>query len=188
MSVTPGTFKLGPDNATLSVRTGRRGAAAKAGHDLLIEVGTWEATFELDHASGRNVIELTADAGSLHVVEGTGGLQALGDDDKLNIKQTIDQDVLKGTAIRFHASGIDVNDRRITVEGELEFAGRQGPIAFELAVDENGRLTGSATVTQTDWGIKPYSALFGTLKVADEVVVEIDANLQAARAATTGSR
>jgi len=188
MTITPGIFKLGPDNATLSVRTGRRGAAAKAGHDLLIEVGAWEATFELDQDSGRSVIDLTADAGSLRVLDGTGGLQALGDDDKLSINQTIDQDVLKGTAIRFHASGVNVNDRRITVQGELEFAGRQGPIAFELTVDGNGRLTGSATLTQTDWGLKPYSALFGTLKVADEVVVYIDANLQAARAATTSSR
>ena len=30
-------------------------------------------------------------------------------------------------------------------------------------------------VKQTDWGIKPYSALFGALKVADEVEVAIDA-------------
>jgi hypothetical protein len=185
MSITPGVFKLGPDNATLSVRTGRRGAAAKAGHDLLIEVGAWEATLEFDDASGRSAIDLTADAGSLRVLEGTGGLQALGDDDKLIINKTIDEDVLKGTAIRFRSSGVDVNDRRMTVQGELEFAGKQGPIAFELAVDEDGRLAGRATLTQTDWGIKPYSALFGTLKVADEVVVEIDASLQAARAATT---
>jgi hypothetical protein len=26
-------------------------------------------------------------------------------------------------------------------------------------------------LTQTDWGLKPYSALFGTLKVVDEVEV-----------------
>ena len=39
-----------------------------------------------------------------------------------------------------------------------------------------GRLAGSATLKQSDWGIKPYSALFGTLKVADEVTVSIDAN------------
>jgi polyisoprenoid-binding protein YceI len=187
MSITPGTYRLGPDNATLSVRTGRRGAAAKAGHDLLIAVGAWEATLELGDPPGAGSIDLTADAGSLTVLEGTGGLQALGDDDKLSIKQTIDEDVLKGTAIRFRAAGVDFNDGRMTVQGELEFAGRQGPIAFELAVDEDDRLTGTATFAQTDWGIKPYSALFGTLKVADEVVVEIDAHLPAARAATTSS-
>jgi hypothetical protein len=33
-------------------------------------------------------------------------------------------------------------------------------------------------VQQTDWSIKPYSALFGTLKVADEVTVSIDARIK----------
>ena len=31
----------------------------------------------------------------------------------------------------------------------------------------------SAIVKQSDWGIKPYSALFGALKVADEVQLEL---------------
>ena len=38
-------------------------------------------------------------------------------------------------------------------------------------------VAGSARIKQTDWGIKPFSALFGTLKVADEVEVGIDAKL-----------
>ena len=38
MSLPAGTHTLGPENGTLSVRTGRTGAAAKAGHDLLIHV------------------------------------------------------------------------------------------------------------------------------------------------------
>ena len=39
----------------------------------------------------------------------------------------------------------------------------------------DGQMTGKATVKQTAFGIKPYSALFGTLKVADDVRIEIDA-------------
>ena len=37
-------------------------------------------------------------------------------------------------------------------------------------------LSGKAVVKQTDWGMEPYSALFGALKVADEVEVEVDAS------------
>ena len=44
VSLQAGTYRLGPDNATLSVRTERAGAAAKAGHDLLMHVTAWEAT------------------------------------------------------------------------------------------------------------------------------------------------
>jgi hypothetical protein len=42
-------------------------------------------------------------------------------------------------------------------------------------------VTGTAVVKQTDFGIKPYTALFGALKVADDVRVEIDAALPQSR-------
>ena len=50
------------------------------------------------------------------------------------------------------------------------------PLAFALTLDGE-HLTGRAQVKQTDFKLKPYSALFGTLKVADVVEVTIDATL-----------
>jgi hypothetical protein len=50
-------------------------------------------------------------------------------------------------------------------------------VAFHLDAGAEGRITGRAVLRQTDWGIKPYSALFGTLKVTDEVEVAVDARL-----------
>src|SRR4029453_11249707 len=41
VSIEAGTHKLGPDNAALRVRTGRRCAAAMAGHDLRIHRTPW---------------------------------------------------------------------------------------------------------------------------------------------------
>ncbi|HEY7455505.1 MAG TPA: YceI family protein [Thermoleophilaceae bacterium] len=158
----PRTF--GPANATLTVRTKRTGAASKAGHDLLIEVTSWEAT--LDDAS----LTLTADPRSLRVLEGTGGIQALDDDDKAGIAQTIDEEVLKGDPIEFRSTRVDGS----RVEGELELAGERRPISFDLAAGEDGGLTGTAVVRQSDWGMKPYTALFGTLKVADDVEVAVE--------------
>ena len=98
MSLQAGTYRLGPDDGTLSVRTGRTGAAAKAGHDLLIHVTAWEATLAVGDDPADTSVELDADAASLRVREGTGGMQSLGDDDKANIQQTIDDDVLKRQA------------------------------------------------------------------------------------------
>jgi polyisoprenoid-binding protein YceI len=63
------------------------------------------------------------------------------------------------------------------VSGELELAGRRAAITFELSLSGE-QLSGSATVKQTDFGMKPYSALFGTLKVLDEVQVAVDARLE----------
>jgi polyisoprenoid-binding protein YceI len=172
-----GTYRLGPDDGTLSVRTGRAGAAAKAGHDLLIEVTAWEATLRLGDDPTETSMELDADARSLRVREGTGGIQSLGDDDVANIHSTIDDEILKGEAIAFRTTQVTGADGRLAVQGELTLAGTTRPLGFDLAVGDDGRLTGVALVKQTDWGMKPYSTLFGALKVADEVRVEIDAAL-----------
>ena len=104
------------------------------------------------------------------MIEGTGGMQALDADDRANIDQTIDDEVLTGTPIEFRSTAVEGT----RFEGELELAGQRHPISFELAGDQDGRLAGSATVKQTDWGMKPYSALFGALKVADEVEVAFE--------------
>ena len=161
---------FGPDNARLTVRTGRTGAASKAGHDLLIEVTSWSATLDPEVEPA---LTLTADSRSLRVLEGTGGVQALDDDDKAGIRQTIDDEVLEGTPIGFRSTRFEPGDP-IRVEGELELRGERRPIAFELVSGADGGLVGTAIVRQTDWGMKPYSALFGTLKVADEVEVTVD--------------
>jgi polyisoprenoid-binding protein YceI len=181
MHMDTGRHALGPDDARLTVRTGRRGAAAKAGHDLLLEVTSWHATIEVPDDPAQTTISVTADSRSFRVLEGTGGFQALGDDDKANIEQTLDDEVLKGGTIEFHSSSVEpsADGGRVSVTGELELLGNRHPIGFEL-ITEDGQLTGAATVKQTDWGIKPYSALFGTLKVADEVLIEIDARLPSA--------
>ena len=50
-------------------------------------------------------MELTADATSLRVQKGTGGMKALGEDDKANIHQTIDDEVLKRQDIMFRSTG-----------------------------------------------------------------------------------
>ena len=173
--LTQGTHRFGPDDGTLSVRTGRTGAAAKAGHDLLIAVTAWEATLELGMDPAQSSLVLHADAASLRVLEGTGGMQSLGDDDKTSIVKTIDDDVLKGAGIEFRSTDVRVAEdgSTISVQGELTLTGNTRPIAFDLHLGSDGKLGGRAVLKQTDWGIKPYSTLFGALKVADEVAVEV---------------
>lgn len=167
MAIQAGTYKLGPDNASLHVETGRNGAAAKAGHDLTIDVKSWEATLEVGDSSS---LQLSADPTSLHVREGKGGMQALKDDDKEDIRKTIDKDVLKKKSVTFQSTSVEPAGDGLKVSGDLEMAGKSKPVSFELN-ESGGTLAGSATVKQSDWGIKPYSALFGALKVNDEVKV-----------------
>jgi polyisoprenoid-binding protein YceI len=176
MPIPPGTHKFGPGNGTLSVRTGRTGAAAKAGHNLLIHVTAWQATLVIGDDPADTSIVLDADPTSLRVREGTGGMQALSDDDKASIQQTIDDDVLKRKAIEFRSTAVQpsADGSRISVQGELTLVGEACPIGLDLTVGDDGRINGSAVIRQTDWGITPYSTLFGTLRVVDEVEVVID--------------
>jgi polyisoprenoid-binding protein YceI len=172
---------LGPSNGTLTVKTGRTGAVAKVGHDLLLEVAAWRATLELAEDVSRCRLELSADSSSLHVREGTGGMTELGEDDRVNIEQTIGDEVLHGSDIAFRSSGCSGDAERLRFEGELTVAGATHPLSVDLRLDRSGRLHGSATVRQTDWGIKPYSTLFGALKVADEVEVRFAGSLDQSR-------
>jgi polyisoprenoid-binding protein YceI len=163
---------FGPDNASLRIRTGRTGGAAKAGHDLLIEVESWQATLDPE---AEPALTLTADSRSLRVLEGTGGLKSLSESDKADIKKTIDKEVLKGGPIEFRSTEVaEGAGGSLSVRGELSLNGKPAPVAFDLAVGDDGRVTGTATVTQSAHGMKPYSALFGALKVADQVQVEIE--------------
>jgi YceI-like domain len=166
-------YELGPDDGTLAVRTGRTGTVAKAGHDLVIHVTRWRGT--LDDGDEPSVA-LDADSTSLKVREGTGGMMALDNGDLANIEQTIDDDVLERQDISFRSTRVEATADGLSVTGDLTLRGTTRPIAFDLNVAD-GRAHGAAVVKQTEWGMKPYTALFGALKVADAVRVEIDVAL-----------
>jgi polyisoprenoid-binding protein YceI len=177
MPISPGTHTFGPSTGTLAVRTGRAGAVAKAGHDLLLHVTEWQGTLEVADDSTPATLALEADGASLRVREGTGGMQALDDDDRANIQQTIDEEVLKRTRIEYRSSSIrPLDDGRVAVDGELVLAGSKQALAVELRLGDD-EVSGSAVIKQSEWGIKPYSTLFGALKVADDVRVEFEGRL-----------
>jgi polyisoprenoid-binding protein YceI len=172
VSIPAGRYRFGPDNGTLSVNTGRTGAVARAGHDLLLHVTEWEGTLEVGDESR---VEVRVDGGSLKVRAGTGGMQALDDDDRANIERTIDDEVLRLDQITFRSTEVTPAGDGLRVRGDLTLLGHTAPLALDVAVSD-GTLTAAGVVRQTDFGMKPYSALFGALKVADEVRVELAAS------------
>ena len=60
MGITIGEYTFGPETGRLVIETGRSGAVAKAGHDLLIEVTRWHGQAMID----------TADAAACAVLRG----------------------------------------------------------------------------------------------------------------------
>src|SRR5262245_59936066 len=107
-------------------------------------------------------------------------MKSLDDGDLANIEQTIDDEVLKRQDIAFRSTRVERTADGLSVTGDLTVRGSTRPVAFDLTLTD-GRVRGTAVVKQTEWGMKPYTALFGALKVADEVRVEIDAALDQSR-------
>src|SRR3954447_25159254 len=146
------TCRLGPDDGTLSVRTQRTGAAGMAGDNLLIHATRWNATIELGPAAR---VEVEVDGSSLRVIEGSGAMQALQDEDKQNIEQTIDDEVLHGELLTLRSSKVARRAAGLRVDGALRVNGAAHPVAFDLAITADGGLEAVAVVKQSDWGMKP---------------------------------
>jgi polyisoprenoid-binding protein YceI len=180
-SVLQGAYLLDASSAKLKVWTGTDGKAARAGHDLEIEVRDWSATVDLSPA-GDAALALSANSRSLRVLAGVGGMQPLNEEAMTKIAETIDSEVLQGGEIHFRSTGVERADEDgrecdLAVAGELNLLGATRPVTFTLAVQDDGSITAEAVIRQTDFGLKPYAALFGALRVKDEVRVSIDGRL-----------
>jgi polyisoprenoid-binding protein YceI len=161
--------RLGPEDGSVIVKTYREGLAAKAGHDLVIEVTSWEATLDGDR------VELTADPRSLRIREGLRGVKPLTDKDREEIRKNIDDKVLHGQPISFAGSVKDQGDV-LVIDGDLTMAGTKRPMIIDVGT-AGGRATATISVRQSEWGITPYRGLMGALKVRDEVEVVLDVRL-----------
>ena len=178
-----GTYRLGPDSGRVVIKTGRAGLAAKAGHDLTLEITRWsaEVTVPGEDEGGPGAARISAelDLGSLTVREGTGGAKPLTDKDRRDIEATARR-ILGGggdATVRYVSSKVIASGSRGVVEGALTIRGRSRPVRLDLTSPAAGRYRGEATVRQTDFGITPYSGFFGALKLRDEVGVEVEADL-----------
>ncbi len=169
MTIPEGTHSIGPSNGSLTVKTGKEGAAAKMGHDLILAVNNWEATIE---GGDTPSIKLTADPGSIDIVSGSGGAKPLSDKDKGDIKKGIDKKILGSSQISFTSS--EVSDSM--AKGDLSIAGNSSSVSVPLSVSGD-TVSGSVTLSQSEFGIKQFSALMGALKVKDQVTVEFEGKL-----------
>lgn len=181
MALADGTYVMGPQSGRLLVKTGRTGLGSRAGHDLTIEVTGWHAEVVVNTGEPeRSSVDVEMEVDSMEVREGSGGVKPLTDSDRADIKRNISDKVLdtaKHPTIGFHSSRVDATPNSVTVAGDLTITGTTRPVTVQGTVDDEGRVRAGATVQQSRWGIKPYSAFFGALKLADDVTVEVDARL-----------
>jgi polyisoprenoid-binding protein YceI len=177
-----GTIDLGPNDGRVLVKTGREGLAAKAGHDLTIEITRWRARVGVpdsgDISAATVAVEL--DLSSLAVREGTGGAKPLSDKDKADIQAQAAKILGAPTTATFVSAVVSAQPGgpAVAVDGTLTLNGTPGPLRLQVVNTAPGEYRGTATIRQTAHGITPYSGFLGALKLKDEIGVEFQVALK----------
>ena len=166
---------FGPDVATCEVLTFREGALSALAHDLLLRV----TAFELSIDPAAPAVSARFDAASLRVVsamrDGRPLPDALRPRDLREIEATIASTVLRAprfAEIRFTSTDVSRREDGYDVLGTLTLAGAARPVA--VAVRRDGeRLVAEVALHQPTFGIRPYSAMLGALRVKPDVLVRV---------------
>ncbi len=180
MAHQPGRYAFSPDQGTVVLLTARDGLAAQAGHDLTIEVSTWSAQLETSADGTPSGLTARLDLTSLVVREGTGGIKPLSDRDRREIAVTARR-VLgadRHPEATFAASAFEPGaNGGGFIQGTLTLGGISRPLRLHVSKSGTDSYRATASVRQSEFGIKPYTAFLGTLKVSDVVGVVIEVNL-----------
>ncbi len=153
----------------------KHGLLARLAHDLKMQVERF--SIELDE--GSQSIQATFDPSSIQVVcaqiDGLDDPSALSEGDKKKIYDNITKDVLrtrKHPEIRFESMEVVQQGEGYSVEGQLHLHGLSRTIQADVR-PEGQRWVTEVTIHQLDFGIKPYAAAFGALKIKPDVRVRV---------------
>lgn len=162
-------------DAECRVYTFKEGLLSAVAHDLELRV----ERFWLEWDEARTRIEGSFDGASLRVLhamkEGAPNPSALSSRDKTKIESNIADDVLevkRFSAIRFVSSTVVPEGEGFVVRGTLELHGQKREIEARV-VREGERYVSEVVLDQEAFGITPYRAMMGTLRIKPDVRVRV---------------
>lgn len=170
---------LDASDGELLIRTGVTGRAARMGHRLTIAMTRWRAV--VSWASGDPAAaELVVETQSLEVLRGEGGVKGLSGAEKALVKTNATKSLDAGRypEIRYTARRIEKADGGYRLTGKLQIHGKTGDHVIDLRTEDLGdswRMSAESSVRQSDYGVKPYSLLMGSVRVDDEVAISFTA-------------
>jgi len=165
---------LKPPQASCRIRVFKAGLLAAMGHDLELELPGFQLSLDGDRIEGRFDARTLTVRGVLR--DGTLDPGALSDKDKREILEHIRKGVFKAHRpgeIRFEGQLDDDDGEQIEGHGSLHIPPRQAPISFQ-ARRIQGRIEATLRLDQTRWGIEPFKAPLGVLKIQPEIEVRIE--------------
>ncbi len=183
MSLKVGSYCLDTNSGDLHVYTFKEGLLSKLAHDLLIDITDFKVNVDVPEAGfASGSLELEIQANSLKVIcalKDGERTDALKEKDIADIERDMGVKVLhpdKYPTATFRSKAIQEKDGGYKINGDLNLHGVTKSIDFDI--DTNGEnLKGMITLLQKDYGIKPFKALMGTLKIKNEINIGFDLSL-----------
>lgn len=185
----PTLYKIDPLRSRIEVRIFRTGLFGAFGHDHIILVKQLSGTVRYNPGSIReSSVKLEIQSGSLTVAD-----QNISEKDRTEIQQTMQGnkvlDIRMFPVITFQSTRVSDAARvsgqaAIQLTGRLNLHGVEKEITFpiRLQTGQNSlQTTGTLTLDQTDFGITPVKVAGGTVRVKNQVRIDLD--LSAARVA-----
>src|SRR5262249_45856580 len=120
--------------------------------------------------------ELVVEVDSLEVLRGEGGVKGLSGPEKALVKSNAlkSLDASRFPEIRWTADNIDKTDDGYRLDGTLQIRGKARQHVIDLRTEDLGdswRISVESKVRQSDYGVKRYSLLLGSVQVANDVTV-----------------
>lgn len=151
----------------LHVYTWREGLLARVGHDLRLSARRFAVGREGDHF----VVRVPAEALAVDGAMKDGRLEPMSDKDRHDIEAAMRDEVLQARlypSIQFRGEILGSH-----VSGELTLHGQTHPLSVPI-VAATERVRGEVEFAPSRWGIHPYRALLGALRLEDRVGVAFD--------------
>ncbi len=183
MSLKAGSYCLDTNSGNLYVYTFKEGLLSKLAHDLLIDITNFKVNLDVPEAGFTSgSLELEIQANSLKVIcalKDGERTDALKEKDIADIEKDMGGKVLhpdKYPTANFRSKAIQEKDGGYKINGDLNLHGVTKSIDFDI--DTNGEnLKGMISLLQKDYGIKPFKAMLGTLKIKNEINIGFDLSL-----------
>ena len=155
---------------------------AKLAHDLVLVATQWNGTLNVDGDPGACTATLSVDPSSIDIVGASGGVKGLSDKDRRDIAKNINEKVLetsKYSELRFETTSVSGSEPNLKAAGTMTIKGTTRPVDVDLNV-QGTSVTATTSISQKDFGIKPFSAMMGAIKLRDDVDFELTVNLPSA--------
>jgi polyisoprenoid-binding protein YceI len=165
------------------IKSYKDGMGAKLAHDLILSPRQWKGTLNVDADNpAASSATLSIDARSIEIVEAVGGMKGLSDKDRKDIGKNIDEKVLqtgKFPELTFESTSVSGSEPNFNVAGNMTITGTTRPVNVSLNVNGT-QITAATKISQKDFGIKPFSAMLGAIKLRDDVDFELTVDLPSA--------